>query len=272
MRKSKSFHCIRVILFAVVLATTTQSSAFAAGLDVLIKQADAAYDARNFAGALKLYEKVLESDPNHKYALSVAAMSARVLKDHRTAVKYLERLRPIAKSSVKLRQDLLLEYAMLGDDANRARIRAEFKKLWRRSNDKKKEPIFISDVFDVNGWNVWVNEYIELKNPKYIRYVFLARDKADEDRGWITRLSLGSYDRTNSIDKEMHPKRPFDRLFHLDAYPMRDTKVTHQTIGFFGDEPGYPTVKEMVLVYLRQVPPRDYPKRLPATPSSLRKN
>lgn len=238
---------IRVIVIAIALSGLAPGTwASDVQPDSARAMAEKALDNNDFDRALVLFEQAVQAAPEDRYLLSVTARLAKRLKKHAIAVKYMERLLPIAVDSLPLRQDLLVQYLHLKDHDNHARIRAELVNLWKKSADPKKEPTFVRDFFEQGKWQVVVVEYYELKGDLAKRYVFSIYEKGAEKPSFS--ISLGSYKSTDAIDREQNPNRGFERLFHLDAYGPSG----HRTLGFFHDEPSYAVVKKQVLEELKR--------------------
>ena len=60
-------------------------------------------------------------------------------------------------------------------------------------------------------------------------------------------VSLGSYDSTTNISRELGEIGPDDRVFHLDGYAPDGS---HYTYAFYNSEPDYDTVRKLVFKVL----------------------
>lgn len=81
----------------------------------------------------------------------------------------------------------------------------------------------------------------EGENKRYYRYLF-----TDTEGLFLYEISLGSYDATTKIDREMGHIGPNDRLYHLDMYcpgPKSSEGVSqwggHHTLGFYEQLPDF---------------------------------
>lgn len=87
------------------------------------------------------------------------------------------------------------------------------------------------------------------KNRRYYRYIFQGSDGAP-----LYEISLGSYDFTTNVEREMDKIGPDDRVFHLDAYcadPANDAGVSkwgsHRTLAFYNKLPNFDKLTEKIL-------------------------
>ena len=99
----------------------------------------------------------------------------------------------------------------------------------------------------MNGHKVMAFEHFELKGDRALRYVFTVLDKTEHAEDW--RISLGSYDLTNSIWRQTTKPTPKEgeRLFHLDGYFKGGG---HATYGMYFPEPSYDETRARVLKIL----------------------
>ena len=73
--------------------------------------------------------------------------------------------------------------------------------------------------------------------------VFYRFSVLNEDGNEAFWYSLGSYDLTTSVAREIGEIGDNERLYHLDMYK----KASHQTLGFFKKMPAYDVIKENVI-------------------------
>ena len=96
----------------------------------------------------------------------------------------------------------------------------------------------------MNQTKVMVMEWFELEGERAVRYAFHILD----DKGKSTRrISLGSYDVTTQIARELGEIGKDARIFHLDGY----TPGKHATYGMFKKEPTYEETRAMVVKVLK---------------------
>jgi tetratricopeptide (TPR) repeat protein len=103
--------------------------------------------------------------------------------------------------------------------------------------------LYCREQFKVNQMKVMVMEFFELEGEWAVRYAFHVLD----DKGNSTRrISLGSYDMTTQIARQLGEVGKDERIFHLDGY----TTGRHTTFGMFKKEPTYEETREMVVKVL----------------------
>jgi len=89
-------------------------------------------------------------------------------------------------------------------------------------------------------------EHFELKGDRGLRYVFSILDRTGNAEEF--RISLGSYELTNSVWREKTIPKPKygQRLFHLDGYFANG----HAPYGMFSTEPSYDETRRIVVEIL----------------------
>ncbi len=102
-----------------------------------------------------------------------------------------------------------------------------------------KQKFFIRDQFAQGDFYVFALEYFELLGDRAIKYSLRAENSTEPETE--IRISLGSYDTTNSIALELGEIPKDKRRYHLDGYK----KNAHFTYAFFTSNPGYKLVKTM---------------------------
>jgi len=103
---------------------------------------------------------------------------------------------------------------------------------------------YCREQFSAEGEDVMVMEYFELKGDMAVRYSFVVLDETGKKK---YKISLGSYDSTNDICRELGEIEKDQRLFHLDGYFAGGA---HKTYGFFTNEPPYEEVRSAVIEVL----------------------
>jgi len=194
-----------------------------AAVEELFKKANSQLEKKEYAAALINYRaglKVLPDDPSLLYNGGFAAMLG---KDYATAAELWSRLRKIDPDDWQVRAKLIQVYQALEKIPERDKERADLIDLWKKGNNQelKKQIEFCRERFTAGGREILVFELFEFKGPRGMRYVFSVMNESGKED---YRISLGSYDLTNSIWQETtkpKPKHGF-RLFHLDGYFLND--------------------------------------------------
>ena len=108
----------------------------------------------------------------------------------------------------------------------------------------------------MKGQKVMAFELYELKGDRALRYVFSILNK--EENGQEFRISLGSYETTNTIWRELKnpPPKKDERMFHLDGYFKGGG---HATYGMYFPEPTYDEMRAKVIEILEKMANRNTP-------------
>ncbi|MGE9291068.1 MAG: hypothetical protein ACQKBT_08765, partial [Puniceicoccales bacterium] len=106
---------------------------------------------------------------------------------------------------------------------------------------------FIRDQFQAGGFQVFVFDYYDMDagwrmGPIALRF-YLRKDGEEADRF----LSLGSYESTTQIARDLGEIGENDRVFHLDGY-WQDGR--HATYGMYNNEPNYDLIRAKVVEIL----------------------
>ena len=114
----------------------------------------------------------------------------------------------------------------------------ELHKLWNSTTGEKPAG-FIRDVFIDKDMKLLAFQEYSPKSPNIIFYRFTYSDNASSSNF----ISLGSYDSTTEITRELENKPEGWRLYHLDGY----CESMHSTYGFYDEKPTYDQVRKAVL-------------------------
>lgn len=201
------------------------------------------------AEALTHYKKALALLPKEPAILFNGGMAAFGSKDFNTALELWKQLKQVEPSDWHLRAKLIQAYQALGKTAERDAERTELFAMWTKGEpaELKQQYQYCREQFEVNGQKVMAFEHFELKGERALRYVFSILDKTGQDEDW--RISLGSYDLTNSIWRQSKNPKPKEdeRLFHLDGYFKGGG---HATFGMYFPEPSYDETRARVVKIL----------------------
>ena len=249
---------ILTFLVALVILATVSLPAFAqdlspeqiAAAEKAFKIANDLMDRRKYAEALTIYKRLLATVPNNSSILYNAGMAAFATKDFATALDMWKQVKKDNPAEWNIRAKLIQAYQALNKLPERDTERAELFAMWKKGEpaELKQEVEYCRDQFEVNGKLVLAFEHFELKGNRALRYVFSILD--DTGKAEDFRISLGSYDSTNSIWAAMADPKPKEgeRLFHLDGYFKGGR---HATYGMYPPpEPTYDQIREIVVKIL----------------------
>lgn len=198
--------------------------------------------------ALTHYKQALAILPKDPAILFNAGLAAFSAKDFAFASDVWQQLKAVAPHDWHARSKLIQVYQALGKMAERDKEREELFAMWKSGKpaELKERLQYCRDQFEVNGKKVMAFEHFELKGDRALRYVFSILNKTEDGEEY--RISLGSYDLTNTVWRRTRTPKPKDdeRLFHLDGYfPNR-----HVTYGMFFPEPTYDETRANVIKIL----------------------
>jgi tetratricopeptide (TPR) repeat protein len=221
-----------------------------AKIEKIFDAANTLMEQHKYAEALLRYKEALAFAPDSTGLLFNGGLAAYQSKDFSTAVDLWQRLKKIDPADWLLRAKLIQAYQALGRVPERDTERTELFALWKSGNNPElsKEVEYCREQFEVGKLKVMAFEHFELKGDRALRYVFSVLNEKGDDEDF--RVSLGSYELTNSIWRETsNPKpKPGERLFHLDGY----FKWGHATYGMYPQEPSYEQVRNSVVRILEE--------------------
>jgi tetratricopeptide (TPR) repeat protein len=205
-------------------------------------------DKRKYAEALARYREGLIKAPEEPSLLFNGGMAAYLSKDFARAVEMWKKLKVVLPDDWQTRAKLIQAYQATGDlkarDAERQSLLGMRKQ--GKNEELSQQEFYCREQFEAGGKKLMAFEHFELKGERALRYVFTVMNEKGD--GEEFRISLGSYNTTNSIAVETGQVKKSERLFHLDGYyPER-----HATFGFFTPEPSYDEVRKAVVSILEK--------------------
>jgi tetratricopeptide (TPR) repeat protein len=222
----------------------------------LFTEANELMEQRKHAEALARYQEVITLLPDESSVLFNGALAAYLSRDYALAADWWKKLKAGDPQDWHARAKLIQAYHALGKLAERDAERAELFALRKsgKNEELNKQFEYCREQFEVNGLKVMAFEHFELKGERALRYVFSVLNEKGE--GEEFRISLGSYEVTNSVWRATTKPKPKDgeRLFHLDGY----YRWGHATYGMYDKEPTYDEIRAQVVSILEK-------KRSPAS-------
>lgn len=164
-------------------------------------------------------------------------------KQHPLAIKYFSKIIQLDSSEWRALAKIIQENQALGKLVERDAAIKKMYALWRKGgvNDLLKQGFYVREQHQVDMGKVFVLEYFELKGERARKYVFKVQDpKTGKNK---MDVSLGSYNSTTQISRELGDIGPNDRVYHLDGYTP---DATHYTYAFYNSEPQYDVVRKLV--------------------------
>lgn len=135
----------------------------------------------------------------------------------------------------------------IGDIPERDKAIENIYSLWREGNidELVKQGFYIRELSTIDSGKLFVLEYFELNGEYARKYVFKIQDPVSGDIKFD--ISLGSYDSTTQVSRELGEIGPNDRMYHLDGYAPNGS---HYTYAMFDSLPNYDDIRELVFKVL----------------------
>ena len=205
-------------------------AAFAEGVEAM--QADELEEAE------AAFARVVELDSSATNAWYNLADLRRSLDDYEGAIEAADRVIEAEPNTTDVRALKTQMLHTLGRD-EAAQACVDELLAARAAAPGGDEPYFRREWLTVGGTRLLAVQHYELEGERAVRYVFYVV----EDEKVKERYSLGSYEMTTLISRQMGEIGPDERLFHLDYYPADGG---HKTFGFYDEEPTYVAARAAV--------------------------
>jgi hypothetical protein len=220
-----------------------------------IGQADSSDSKESFSKAASMMERgqfaeavpILESLARHHRTENVLwnlGISASEIGAHDKALSAWREYRQLAPDDWRGRAKLIQAHQAVGDLKARDDQRAELLVLWQEGKDAdlSSQAFYCREQIIEANRRVFVFEYFHPTGEFMVLYSFEVRAPGSED----FRISLGSYEGTNQVMRELGKLGKDVRLYHLDLYrPKR-----HETYAFYQGRPTYEAVRANVMSIL----------------------
>jgi tetratricopeptide (TPR) repeat protein len=197
-----------------------------------------------FSDAIPILEQLASNYPTTNVYWNLGIATAEV-GDYKKAEQAWLKLRSLAPDDWRVYSKLVQTYQALSDLQKRDQERAQLIELWKGGKYKElsQQKFFCREQFKNNSQPITVFEYFSPSGDYLVKYSFYAPKPKQEDSFKIT---LGSYESTNKVARELGEISNDQRVYHLDLYkPNR-----HETHKFYMNEPPYETVRKDVVLVL----------------------
>jgi tetratricopeptide (TPR) repeat protein len=239
---------IRIVALATLLPTASavaKEEPEKLSAEAAFKVATELMEKQDFKRAIPYLIRVQTDLPVDSSVLWNLGLAFAATGEHAKAIETWRSYRKIAPDDWQARAKLVQSYQALGDKKARDE---EIKSLYEyRKNSSDPEvntaERFCREQTTMGKRSVFVFEYFSPSGdrPQFLRFCVLNK-KGDTD----FYISLGSYDSTTEIARELGESTGNERLYHLDEY----TDNHHATYGFFKTKPDYDEVRPMVVSVL----------------------
>jgi tetratricopeptide (TPR) repeat protein len=233
----------RLVTRLLISATFIASSCgYAADPEATFRRAITFLESQKYAEAVPLLKELFAAYPNSQGVLWNLGIAAAEINDDTLALDAWNRYRKNFPQDARALPKLVQTYQSLGWLVDRDRER-EALFSFRNSlplNERDAFPQFCREQFRVKGVKVMAFEVFEPTGSNRLYYRFSILDTAGKETAFF---SLGSYDSTTQIARELGEIAADGRAYHLDRYAVG----THATYGHFNGLPSYEVVRQLVV-------------------------
>lgn len=238
-----------LIVWALAFSLATSSAS--GGLpqnESLFEKGVLLYEQGKFAESIPYLEKALNDYPESSNILWNLGLASAAAGQHAKALTYWKRYRKVRFEDWRVVPKLIQTYQTLGRIKQRDEAIATLFRLREKTRDPKlKElPLFCREQFKVNGQLIMAYQFFEPSGEWMQFYRFLAIDSKGHKEFFV---SLGSYESTTQISRELGEIKANERLYHFDGYYPGGL---HKTFGFLKGEttPSYDAIRPAILEIL----------------------
>ena len=222
----------------------------------LMREGDEAWDGGDYEKAEERYREVValegEAPGGFEARYNLASLAYRA-GDYQSCATWFTSLTKLdgARYHRRLSERMFICLEKIGDREALAAERARFLTLWRELTEAQREgdQAFLRDRFSAGGHDVIASEFFEPNGEFLRRYHFLVVASDVEEITELAQMravSVGAYEATSAVTRELEGRPDDWRLWHLDGYDCD----RHQTLAFFDEEPDYPVAKNLVRSFL----------------------
>lgn len=247
--------------FALLLAALSAAPLPLRGQDTavvrLYGEAIAAAEAGRIPEAIRVMEDVAARAPQASNAHWNLGLWYAGTDRPADALRAWEAYRRLVPDDWHARAKVIQAHQALGDTVRRDRERAALLELRRAGTDTAlaRQRAYVREQFRAGEREVMVFEVFEPAGETRVFYAFHVLAPGGDE---IRRYSLGSYDRTTQVARELGEIGGDERLYHLDWYE----DDAHATVRFYEAMPSYDEVRARVVTALAATPaPAGTPRR-----------
>ena len=204
-------------------------------------------DENKYGEAVKVIEEVISLAPNQASLLwNLATFSVEVGK-HKKALKYWLKLKQLEPKNMHVLSKIIQSYQALNQIKNRDNAIVKMLEMYKSNVDPTyiKKNKFCRQQYKVGDWNIFVFQYFDPGEENLYFYRYSVTDISGRELFW---LSLGSYQSTTMISRELGSISASQRAYHLDYYG----KNLHATHGMYTRKPAYDDLSKIVREIIMQ--------------------
>lgn len=203
------------------------------------------YEQGKYVESIQSLEKALHRYPEGSNILWNLGLASAAAGQHEKALTYWQRYRKLRSEDWQAIPKLIQTYQALGRTQQRDEALELLLQLWKNTKDPKfrEAPLFCREQFKVEGRLVLAYQFFEPSGEWMQFYRFSVADAGGREAFFI---SLGSYDMTTKISRELGEIGNDQRVYHFDGYYPEGL---HKTFGFLNDKtaPAYDDIRPTVI-------------------------
>lgn len=245
MRPEESVAAVTVLIITTIAGFAADKPE-AMSAEAAFKKAVAFAEKQQYQQAIPYLERVRKELPNDSSVLWNLGIARSEIGDHRQALEVWKNYRKVSPDDWKARPKLIQEYQAIGDKKGRD---VEIKSLYKLRGNSSDSALKSADQFCreqcvIAGRKVFAFESFSPQGPRKKFFRFSVVDKKGFEEFY---LSLGSYDDTTEIAREVGEIGKNERVYHLDEY----RKDEHKNYAFFGRNLTYDELRPIVVDVLQ---------------------
>lgn len=188
---------------------------------------------------------------------------------HRFAIRYFSKVVDQDGTDWRAIEKIIQENEALGETEARDIAIENIYDLWSRgaTDELQERGFFIREQKKIEAGKLFVLEYFKMQGERPRKFVIKLQDSATGTPKFD--VSLGSYDETTQLARELGDIGADERIYHLDGYAPNGS---HYTYVFFSSLPDYEVVRELALKVLAGQLEAISSTRLPNTTDSQEAN
>ena len=207
------------------------------------------YERGKYAESIPYLEKALNRYPEGSNILWNLGLASAAAEQHVKALTYWQRYHTLRSEDWQVLPKLIQTYQALDRIEPRNESLAELLRLRAQTQDPQflETRLFCREQFKMNGQLVLAYQFFEPSGEWMQLYRFSVIDAGGKEAYFI---SLGSYEMTNQISKELGDIKEDERLYHFDGYYPDGV---HKTFGFLNSKtaPSYDSIRPTVVEILK---------------------
>ena len=214
--------------------------------EAAFKTATGLMEKQQFKRAIPYLQRVQKELPENDAVLWNLGLAYAEINEHGNAAETWRTYQKVRPDDWRARAKLVQAYQALGDSKARD---DEIRSLYDYRENSPDPQLKTADRFCREQFAIGARRVFAFENfspqgerKKFLRFSIL--DKKGDEQFYI---SLGSYDFTTDVVRELGEIPKDSRIYHLDLYKGR----VHETYAFFEERPGYDRVRPMVISILQ---------------------